>query len=680
MSLWGNIITGLRKKESAAGYSIAQFVQGQPVSTPRQYDKLVDEAYIKNAIAYRCMALIAGSVASVEWQLFNGEKEIKQHPALDLIKNPNPKHGGAHHTEEIITYLLASGNAYIEKTEFGGPQPRELYALRPDRMRAIPASNGLVAAYEHECNGVKKIYPMDPITGKGPICHLLKVHPLNDWYGLSPIEPAAYAIDQHNAAGLHNTSLLQNGASPSGAIVAKGNVAEDNLKKLTVLLEEKYTGPNRAGRPMVLGGDFTWQQFGLSPKDLDFNAGKIEVAREICTSFGVPHILIIPGQSTYNNTSEAKLQLWEETIIPLLCMLRDAYYPWVLKGYNSAGLKFLPNLNEVSALIPRREQHSMKVLREWTGGIITRDEARTRLGYDPTTKGKGGDEFYSASPFQDAAASDGAAAKHTGPREIKALDDLTFLTDEIDRPEIVASITSLFREKIFDVVKIYGQSVVDEIGKVSAMQITAATQDHIRDTTAKSVAQINKTSKRMLKDTIAEALENRESLSDIRERVVEIFDGKVSDYRAQMIAVTESTAATGFSAIAAMEQSGIEQKEWLAVIDGATRDTHAALDGKVVNVAEDFIAFDGDSADAPGGFSDAGNNINCRCAVAAVFTDAEKARTFDERRQLWEERDRKRQSAEKEIMTVSRKIFTMQGKAVLKRIDHLHQEPTFMDE
>lgn len=677
-------LTSWMKKESAAGISIAQFVAGQPVSTPRQYDKLVDEAYIKNVIAYRCVAMIAGACASVNWKLTDSEgKEIAKHPVLDLIAKPNPNRGGAYFIEELVSYLMLAGNAYVEKTALDGGVPKELYNLRPDRMTVIPAKNGMVSAYKHECNGVPITYPMDVLTGKGPICHLKKTHPLNDWYGLSPVEAVAYSVDQHNAASLHNTSLLQNSANPSGALILKGTVGTDDAKvdALGIALEAKYASPKRAGKPMVLSGDFDWKQFALSPKDLDFNTGKLLAAREICTGFGVPHELVVEGQSTYNNKAEAKLMLWEDTVIPLLYMLRDSFFSWLLEGYgNSKGLILQPDLNDVSALIPRREQHSLKVMREWTGGIITRDEARAQLGYDQTTKGKGGDEFYSSSPFPVAAASDGAAAKYTGPREIKALSDLTFLSDEIDHPEIVASITSLFREKIFDVVKIYGQSVVDEIGKVSSMQITSAVNDHIRETTAELVTQVNNTTKRLLKDTISEALDNRESLDDIRERVVEIFNGDISDYRSQMIAVTESTAATGFAAVAAMEQSGIEQKEWLAVIDGATRETHAAMDGQVVGVKEDFVSPDGDRADAPGGFSDAGNNINCRCTIAAVFSDNEKARTFDERRQLWEERDRKRQSAEKEIRALSRKIFIMQGEVVLERIDHLHQEPTFRDE
>jgi phage portal protein BeeE len=66
---------------------------------------------------------------------------------------------------------------------------------------------------------------------------------------------------------------------------------------------------------------------GVTPKDMDFAAGKDDAARDICTAFGVPHVLIVPGQSTYNNIREAKLELWEDTILPLVDKAVDASTP-----------------------------------------------------------------------------------------------------------------------------------------------------------------------------------------------------------------------------------------------------------------------------------------------------------------------------------------------------------------
>lgn len=64
-------------------------------------------------------------------------------------------------------------------------------------------------------------FKINKLTGRSAVLHLKTFNPLNDWYGLSPIEAAAYSIDQHNQAGAWNKAMLQNGARSSGAIVVK---------------------------------------------------------------------------------------------------------------------------------------------------------------------------------------------------------------------------------------------------------------------------------------------------------------------------------------------------------------------------------------------------------------------------------------------------------------------------
>lgn len=56
-------------------------------------------------------------------------------------------------------------------------------------------------------------------------------------------------------------------------------------------------------------------------------------------------------------------------------------------------------------------------------------------------------------------------------------------------------------------------------------------------------------------------------------------------------------------------------KKWHTMKDDKVRDTHIYLEGEVVPLDEPFFTFDGDSALYPGDFSQAENNIGCRCRV-----------------------------------------------------------------
>lgn len=384
----------MEAKASASGAAIAAFGVGLPVWTPRDYASYADEGYRRNAVAYRCAKLISSSAAAAPWLLYGkGGKEIEEHPLLDLLHRPNPMTTGSALFEAVYAYLLLSGNSYLERV---GPTradaaPRELWTLRPDRTRVIAGRAGLPQGYEYEANGRTIRWRADPLTGESDILHLREFNPLDDWYGMSRIEAAAYGIDRHNSASAHNKALLDNGARPSGALVfepvrtsesAFSFAPEGALSDAEARLRNTYSGPTNAGRPLVLGGNVKWEAMGITPKDMDFGLGKDDAARDICNAFGVSHILIVPGASTYNNVREAKLDLWEDTILPLVDRMVDGLNNWLCPRFGD-DLRLTIDLDEISALEPRRESKRKGVMELLTGGVIDREEAREALQYDP---------------------------------------------------------------------------------------------------------------------------------------------------------------------------------------------------------------------------------------------------------------------------------------------------------
>lgn len=376
-----------REKASQTSSLVACNVVGKPVWTPRQYDALAREGYSQNVIVYRAVNLVSRSAASVPWRLHLGNKEIIAHPLLDLLHKPNPLQGGASFIEACLAFKLLSGNSYIEAVCDKGGLPVELYCLRPDRMKIIPGKNGVPKAYQYSVNGQDKIIPVDPINGFSNILHLKMFHPLDDWYGMSPIEAAAHAIDQNNAVSSHNLAILQNGGRPTGALISKSDqpLTQEQIEILREGIQANLSGSHNAGRVLVLEGGLDWKEMGLSPKDLDFINGKAMSAREIVQAFGVPPMLVgVPGDSTFANYKEARLHLWEDTIIPLLDHLCDEFNSWLLPQF-SEKLTLSFDLDGIPALANRRETLWKKITES---NFLTTNEKRSALGYAPI---KGGD-------------------------------------------------------------------------------------------------------------------------------------------------------------------------------------------------------------------------------------------------------------------------------------------------
>ncbi len=61
-------------------------------------------------------------------------------------RRPNPGQHGREFLEMLYGFLLVSGNAYVERVDMDDA-PRELYALRPDRVKAVASASGWPEAY-----------------------------------------------------------------------------------------------------------------------------------------------------------------------------------------------------------------------------------------------------------------------------------------------------------------------------------------------------------------------------------------------------------------------------------------------------------------------------------------------------------------------------------------------------
>ena len=377
------------RKESQAS-KLMVINPGQPVWSPRNYESFAKEAYGKNVVAYQSINRIADAIASVKLGVYRGETELVDHPLLTLLRRPNPMQSYGDYVRAKVSYLMIAGNGYEERFIVGS-EVKELYQLRPDRMSIMPSTNGVPAAYIYKVGQNTTRWDVDPRTLNSDVRHIKLFNPLNDWYGMSPIEAGAYALDQNNESMAWMQALLQNSARPSGALTVKdgGTLADENFNRLKAQIEEQYSGSINAGRPMLLEGGLEWQQMGLSPTDMGIIESKFASARDVALAFGVPpQLLGIPGDNTYANYAEARLAFWEDTALPLLQMIVNDWNSWLGSLY---GVEIRPDVDGIPAIAEKR-------LRMWQMADASQDltinERRALKGYGPID---GGDTLFVSS-------------------------------------------------------------------------------------------------------------------------------------------------------------------------------------------------------------------------------------------------------------------------------------------
>ena len=368
------------EKKSMSAPLIALNLAGRASWSQRNYASLAREGVMQNAVAYRCVRMIAEAAASVPWLLYEGAAEIESHPLLALLASPNAQDDGRALFERWYAFLQCAGNAYFEALTLDG-QVRELYVLRPDRVRAVAGARGWPAAYTYTVDG--NVTTIAPEGGFLPVLHATLFHPLDDTYGFSPIEAAARAIDVHNAGGAWTKALLDNAARPSGALVYKGvdgapGLTNDQFERLKRELEDAYQGSANAGRPMVLEGGLDWKAMSFAPADLDFANSRDAAAREIALAFGVPPMLLgIPGDNTFSNYREANLSFWRQTVLPLVGRTASQLTRWLAPRFGE-NLRLGYDADSIDALAIDRESTWDKLN---AATFLTLNEKRAAAGY-----------------------------------------------------------------------------------------------------------------------------------------------------------------------------------------------------------------------------------------------------------------------------------------------------------
>ncbi|MBA4041982.1 MAG: phage portal protein [Sphingobium sp.] len=380
MKIFGWKAAGREKFRPALSRYAASF-HGHAMGTalgewPASYEAQVREGYARNAIAQRCVRLVAEGVGSAPLAASD--------PAL--LRLVGARSGGQALVETVAAQLMLHGNAYVQIVTDCDGAAAELFALRPERVRVAPDARGWPVAYDYRVGEQVMRLTGEDAGGRPQVVHLKSFNPLDDHYGLGCLGAAAGAIAVHNAAQRWNKALLDNAARPSGALVYDpgdgSTLSREQIERLRADIEASFTGTGNAGRPMLLEGGLKWQPLSLSPADLDFAGTREAATREIATAFGVPPMLLgLPGDASYANYREANRALWRLAILPLaetiFAGLTQALAGWM------PGAALRVDLDRVTALAEDRERLWAQVS---DADFLTLAEKRAMLGFATDTR------------------------------------------------------------------------------------------------------------------------------------------------------------------------------------------------------------------------------------------------------------------------------------------------------
>ena len=326
---------------------------------------------------------IASDLSFAEGKLFrvdeNGdEQEITAHPFLDFWANPNPLHemSSAALWRLLEIYLKLKGEGYfiMERDEFG--RPAELWPVPTHWVQMTPyqgfpyytvrLTNGqLMEVPVDDMFVMKDLDPYDPFKR-----------------GLGQSEALADEIETDEYAAKFQKRFFFNDATPN-IIIGMPKSTEEQRKRFLAEWMQRFKGVFQSHGVATVNGDVTVNKIGESMKDMDMVNGRTFLRNAALEPYGVPREIMGITESSNRATSEAAQFIYAQNVLmPILRRREEAINHQLIPWF---GDDLVWHFDDI---VPRNQEFDKAVgLDGWNAGLLTKDEAREKLGMPPCKVG-----------------------------------------------------------------------------------------------------------------------------------------------------------------------------------------------------------------------------------------------------------------------------------------------------
>jgi len=300
--------------------------------------------------------------------------EIEEHPFIDLLDKINDQMNYVDFCKNVFGYLGLIGNGYVRIEKDANNTPIALYPLVAEYVSVFADNSidGKISRYEYRIDN--KIYNYSP----DEIIHFVNIQPGNNILGKGELENCLNAALRNNYYDAYESYLNKNNGQPDFVINYKHNVNTKDLKELYKQFTKAFQGVKNTRKPIITTGEFEIKSLGLPPKDMSWQSGRTWCREEIAAQFNIPLPLITTTDVNLANALSAQNTFLRYCIYPklsefcnkinevLLPMYEDNLYVW----FDEASIEdpAIKNQNALSA---------------YSAGIITKNECRNILGFEP---------------------------------------------------------------------------------------------------------------------------------------------------------------------------------------------------------------------------------------------------------------------------------------------------------
>jgi HK97 family phage portal protein len=321
------------------------------------------DAYNKVSWVYRAVSLRAQAISAMPFTLRKGDVDVE----WPLSNTLSPL---LYLTEAALCIL---GCAYW----FRERNTRKLLNLRwlaPTTMLPVYDKTTGLVGFKRQVNNTEirldladVVYFWQPAweTEMGP--------------GTPPVSVALSAAGQADYMSEFASEFFRRGAIPAVLLTVDGNPPPAEIERLETRWKRMLQGVKKTWETFAVRAAVKVQVLGQPVKDLAMPELEASVRQRIAVALGIPQTLL-EDAANFATAKEHRLSFYRETIIPESGLIAAALNAQV---FTPLGLTFEFHPEQVEALQQDEGEKSAALRDLVNAGILTVNEAREQLGYEP---------------------------------------------------------------------------------------------------------------------------------------------------------------------------------------------------------------------------------------------------------------------------------------------------------
>lgn len=321
-----------------------------------------------------------GRKASMLAQQDDGMVEVVDHPVLSLLQKPNPEVTGTEFEFRRWLDKWLFGNSLSLKLR-NGREVVGLASLMPEFVRVQPSTATLISAYYFGRDNAD----METFDAEDVVHQRFAPHWRSPYWGMSPMDIVFRELDLYEYSLAAEQARWKHGGYPSGVLSMKNVRDQKTLDQIAKSVDRRHAGADKSGKLLVTS-EGTYTPLGKT-QEMGYIPGMEHIERRIEQEYGVPEAL-----RRLNDANLASGQMGPDiyylfTVQPNLAIDAEQLTELLLPEFGiDPGEAWLAYDDVVPQDLEALRQDTLVHV---TGGVLTIDEQRARLGYEGAPGGIG---------------------------------------------------------------------------------------------------------------------------------------------------------------------------------------------------------------------------------------------------------------------------------------------------